>query len=114
MGNFGRKSASGSVPGGSVFPCLKVLTKLVKARVLRSLSGPHGGCRLARPARQVTLLEFVEAVEGPVRGQAQVPRGEGGALGRQFEAAFDQAAAVIRDQLGKVKLSDLAGHGRKG
>jgi Rrf2 family protein len=87
----------------------KVLKPLVAARVLQAFQGPAGGYRLARPARQVTLLEVMEAVEGPVRGQAQFPRGEGGALGRQLETAFDQAAAVIREQFAKVKLSDLAG-----
>jgi DNA-binding IscR family transcriptional regulator len=114
LGNFGRKSASGSVPGGSVFPCLKALTNLVKARVVRSLSGPHGGCRLARPARQIALLEVMEAVEGPVRGQAASPLRQGDAFEKRLEAAFDRAAGLVRDRFAQVKLSDLAGKRQRG
>src|SRR5271166_2183393 len=49
---------------------LKVLKPLVSARVLRSVKGPHGGYRLARPATKVTVLEIIEAVDGPIRGTA--------------------------------------------
>ena len=49
---------------------LKVLKPLVDAGVLRSLKGPHGGYRLARPPKAITLLEVVEAADGPVRGDA--------------------------------------------
>src|SRR5262249_9460455 len=48
----------------------KALTALAKARVLLVNRGRHGGFRLARPARSITLLEVLEAVEGPVRGEA--------------------------------------------
>src|SRR5262249_8322093 len=45
---------------------LKVLKPLVDAGILRSLKGPTGGYRLARPTKDVTLLEVVEAVDGPI------------------------------------------------
>src|SRR6516225_7690794 len=45
---------------------LKVLKPLVSARVLLSVKGPHGGYRLARPAGEITLLEVLEAVDGPI------------------------------------------------
>src|SRR6202171_1870947 len=49
---------------------LKVLKPLVSARVLFSIKGPNGGYRLSRPAAEISLLEVLEAVDGPVRGQA--------------------------------------------
>src|SRR5260370_27929927 len=49
---------------------LKVLKPLVSARVLHSVKGPNGGYRLARAASDVTMLEVVEAVDGPIRGLA--------------------------------------------
>ena len=55
----------------------KSLKPLVSAGVLRSARGPHGGYRLARPARSITLLEVVEAVDGPVRGAAPGAGGRG-------------------------------------
>src|SRR5215475_16180012 len=49
---------------------LKVLKPLVSARVLLSIKGPNGGYRLARPANDITMLEVLEAVDGPIRGLA--------------------------------------------
>src|SRR5438067_2030889 len=52
---------------------LKVLKPLVSARVLTSIKGPNGGYKLARPATEISVLEIVEAVDGPIRGQAPPP-----------------------------------------
>jgi Rrf2 family protein len=88
---------------------LKVLKPLVSAHLLRSVKGPHGGYRLARPATKITLLEVVEAVEGPIRGNAPLAQEEGhkGGFDGKLEVVCDEAAALLRKQLGKVKLSDL-------
>jgi Rrf2 family protein len=43
----------------------KVHQRLVRAGLVRAIRGPHGGFQLARPAREITLLEIVQAVEGP-------------------------------------------------
>src|SRR5881394_3883336 len=44
---------------------LKILKPLVSARVLFSVKGPHGGYRLARKAEEISLLDVLEAVDGP-------------------------------------------------
>ena len=55
---------------------LKILKPLVSAGVLDSLKGPNGGgYRLAKAANKVTLLEVVEAVDGPIRGQGTAQPG---------------------------------------
>ena len=43
----------------------KQLQALVRAGLLTANTGPRGGFRLARPASGITLLEIVEAVDGP-------------------------------------------------
>jgi Rrf2 family protein len=43
----------------------KVFQKLVHGRVLASAKGRGGGFSLARPAHEITLVQIVEAVEGP-------------------------------------------------
>lgn len=45
----------------------KVLQQLVRSRLIRSQRGSGGGYALAVPATRVSLLEVVEAIEGPVR-----------------------------------------------
>ncbi|MGD8454136.1 MAG: Rrf2 family transcriptional regulator [Phycisphaerae bacterium] len=47
---------------------LKILQQLVKARILRSETGRRGGFTLRKPAQRTTLLEIVEAIEGPLDG----------------------------------------------
>jgi Rrf2 family transcriptional regulator, iron-sulfur cluster assembly transcription factor len=90
---------------------LKVLRPLVSARVLRSVKGPNGGFRLARPAAKITLLEVVEAVDGPIFGTAG-PVGTGSnALDARLEAICNHTADRLRRHLGKVRLADLSARG---
>jgi Rrf2 family protein len=90
----------------------KSLKPLVSAGVLRSARGPHGGYRLARPARSITLLEVVEALDGPVRGEApRVGGREHARFGARLQAVCDRAAGAVRRRLGKVGLADLAREG---
>jgi Rrf2 family protein len=88
---------------------LKVLKPLVSARILHSVKGPNGGYRLARPANSVSMLEIVEAVDGPVRGHAPLSQDQSDdALNRKLEAICGQCAEHIRRQLARVKLTDLS------
>jgi Rrf2 family protein len=91
---------------------LKALLPLARAGVLKSLRGPNGGYRLARPATQITLLEIVEAVDGPIRGLVPavgcVPAAAAG-LNRRLAEVCDAAADAARKELRKVRLSDLTG-----
>jgi Rrf2 family protein len=88
---------------------LGVLRPLVIAGVLRSLKGRHGGYRLARPAKDITLLEVIEAVDGPIRGDAP-PVGagpEGAAVAKRLQEACDGAAELVRGRLARVTLAEL-------
>jgi Rrf2 family protein len=44
----------------------KILKTLVDHGLVRSTRGPHGGYALARPSSEVSFLDVIEAVEGPV------------------------------------------------
>jgi Rrf2 family protein len=89
---------------------LKVLKPLVSARVLHSIKGPNGGYRLARPAKDISMLEVVEAVDGPIRGQAPLSEIEGdGHLDRKLEHICEQTAQQLRSHLDKVSISQLVG-----
>ena len=87
---------------------LKVLKPLVSARVLQSVKGPNGGYRLARRPADITMLEIVEAVDGPIRGQAPfAEEGNDGKLNRKLDAICKQVADEVRSRLARVRVSDL-------
>jgi Rrf2 family transcriptional regulator, iron-sulfur cluster assembly transcription factor len=44
----------------------KILQKLVKAKIVRSYRGVKGGFSLAKQARDITVLDVLEAVDGKV------------------------------------------------
>jgi Rrf2 family protein len=89
---------------------LKVLKPLVSARVLHSVKGPNGGYRLARAPSEISILEILEAVDGPIRGQPTFSREEGnGSLNRRLDQIWNQAAEQVRKQLQKVRISELVG-----
>lgn len=45
----------------------KILKILAERGLVRSSRGAHGGYQLGRPAREISFLEVIEAVEGPVQ-----------------------------------------------
>jgi Rrf2 family protein len=88
---------------------LKVLKPLVTEGVLLSVKGPNGGYRLARSAADISMLEVLEAVDGPIRGTAPVTEGDkDGHLTHKLESICKQTADQTRKQLEKVRVSDLA------
>ncbi len=44
----------------------KILQKLVRSGLLDSEQGTHGGYRLARAARDISALEVIRAIDGPI------------------------------------------------
>src|SRR5512141_1353340 len=59
----------------------KLMQRLHDARLVGSCMGPRGGFRLARAPGQISLLDVVEVIQGPVRlnrclvGDCACPRG---------------------------------------
>ena len=88
---------------------LKILKPLADACILRSMKGPNGGYSVARPPKDVTLVDVVEAVDGPLRALAEpVGDGEGKTLDKRLQAVCDEAVALVRERLAKVTLAELA------
>ena len=89
---------------------VKILGLLVNAGILRSVKGPNGGYTLARPAKEVTLLEILEAVDGPIlRAQADpVGNGEGKALEKAVCRPCATRCWRWCERLEKVTLAELA------
>lgn len=94
----------------------KHLNALTAAGVLESVPGPAGGYRLARAAEHISLLDIVQAVEGPQpafrcgeirrRGPVKLPA-SAYAKPCGINAAMLRAEKAYRAALAAEKLSDI-------
>jgi Rrf2 family transcriptional regulator, cysteine metabolism repressor len=72
----------------------QLFATLRRAGVLRSQRGVKGGYSFARPASEVTVLQIVELLDGP--------------LGRDAHGVFADAAAAAREVLAESTIADVA------
>jgi Rrf2 family protein len=90
----------------------QVLGDLIKAGLVDSVPGPGGGYSLARPASAISLLDVVEAAEGPVRNSKCLLRG--GPCYWEDRCSMHDAWAAAQDrmiaQLGRTSFAKLARH----
>jgi len=71
----------------------QLFATLRRAGILNSQRGVKGGYTFARPATEITVLEIVELLEGP--------------LGRDADGVFGEAAAAARDVLAATTIADI-------
>jgi Rrf2 family protein len=89
---------------------LKILQQLVRANVLRSKRGPRGGFSLAKPTNKITMLEIIEAVDGPLTGELNLTDQAGHEpYGVRAEQTYNRAIAQAKSVFEKAKLSNLLG-----
>lgn len=93
----------------AIFPLLlrEALKHLIHAGILQSLRGSRGGYRLPRKLRDISLLEVIEAVDGPVRGEGLPWMGQIDNLDRRLHEICERCAADGRQVLRRVRLADL-------
>ncbi len=109
-------SALAEYHGVSPSYLLKHLKMLAAAGILESVSGPHGGYRLARSTDRISLLDVVLAVEGPEPAFrcAEIRRRGPGALDASayrkpcaINAAMLRAERAWRSALAETKIADV-------
>ncbi|MGO9464624.1 MAG: RrF2 family transcriptional regulator [Isosphaeraceae bacterium] len=85
----------------------KVLQALVRARLVRSQSGPGGGYALLRPPEEVSILEVVTAVE-PMPRIRTCPLGlEGHTSLCPLHQKLDEACAATERAFASVTIAHL-------
>ena len=90
---------------------LKFLQALVRHNVLRSQLGRSGGYHLNREPDEITLLEIVEAIDGPIDVEIPLHVREQSRWATPAEVLHEVCGRVVREtreHLGNVTLAQLA------
>lgn len=86
----------------------KIMQQLSRVNILASKRGPRGGFCLARSPSKITLLDIIEAVDGPLKSDLMLsdhaPKDK---FAAKATKTSDRAYEEARKTLKAVKLSDL-------
>lgn len=87
----------------------KIISQLSAAGILRTTRGAHGGVALARSANDISLLEIVETIDGPVLLNACVldPASCPESINCPVQKIWCQAQAELVLTLERTKLGQL-------
>jgi len=86
---------------------LQVLRSLVNHGVLRSTRGVDGGYMLIRAPGEISLLDVIEAIEGPLDSKLPLPADPEDFTQQNLQKALQEVTATARQQLESIKISQL-------
>jgi Rrf2 family transcriptional regulator, cysteine metabolism repressor len=86
---------------------LQILRNLVTHGILRSTRGVDGGYTLVRPPSEVSLLEVIEAIDGPLSAESNLSDVLPTTSHDKLQDALTQVTSTARSQLEAIKLSQL-------
>jgi len=115
----GRLAREGKMPERFL---LQILRDLSKKGILQSTRGGGGGFMLRRTADKITLLELIEAIDGPIAAGLPTNLTFPTSSGHVIRNTLDQITEITRRQLADLTLSQLVspnshggnGHGGNG
>ena len=86
---------------------LQILRNLVNHGILRSTRGVDGGYSLVREPAEISLLDVIEAIDGPI--DSGIPDNKGFFVTSQIHLrnALQEISASARKQLDQIKVSQL-------
>lgn len=86
----------------------RVFSLLHQAGLLDSQKGPHGGSKLARPPKAITLADIYGALDGgELFHTAAFPGADSAKIGAALKRVFRDAEEAMRDELEKTSLNQL-------
>jgi len=99
-----RLAAEGKMPERFL---LQILRNLVTHGILRSTRGVDGGYALTRSPEEISLLDVIEAIEGPMAVGAPDEGGLTGNSQERLRRALTEITDTSRRQLEAIKFSQL-------
>jgi len=90
----------------------QLLVQLRRAGIVTAVRGARGGFQLARDPREISVLEVVEALEGPLSSSVCDADTSGGCLKSPACAAssvWTRATGALREVFSTTTLAELAG-----
>ncbi len=97
-------AASSSMPERFL---LQILRNLVTHGILSSTRGVVGGYTLQRRPEDVTLLDLVEAIEGPLVGSVPPSQSLSAETQAKLQEGLNRVAMATRRELNRITLADL-------
>ncbi|HUY90629.1 MAG TPA: Rrf2 family transcriptional regulator [Pirellulales bacterium] len=97
-------AAAGNMPERFL---LQVLRNLVTHGVLQSSRGVDGGYSLERHPADISLLEIIEAIDGPMISTLPLRDGLSGSCQAKLEQTLSQVAEATRRRLAATTLAEL-------
>jgi Rrf2 family protein len=86
----------------------QIMRLLASAGIVTSTRGVQGGYKLAKPAGKISLLEIVEAIDGPIGANGDL---DIAGLAKDSKASVEKALSAIeadaRKRLAAITLADL-------
>ena len=101
-----RLAAEGGMPERFL---LQILRNLVTHGVLLSTRGVEGGYRLSRSAAEISLLEIIEAIDGPMSATIEVNTEAAASYHGRLASALARVSDLVRRELGSITVADLLG-----
>lgn len=91
-----------------------IVTPMKRKRIIKIVRGVAGGCLLARPPEEITLLDIVEAVEGPVSLVACVRNSKRCryATGCIANDVWGEVNEALRGAMARLTLADMVAKSR--
>lgn len=97
----------------------KIIRKLVVQGIAVSVSGNNGGVSLAKPATEITMLDVIEAMEGPIQMYPDTglislafQDGQYAQKGQELlRKVFNQGDRLLIEYLSKMTAADLLKEG---
>ncbi len=88
----------------------KILQKLVKGKIVRSYRGVKGGFSLAKPPKEISLLDVLEAIEGKLSVNVCISDRKkcGFSKSCPIQFVWQTVQSRITDVLRKSNFDDLA------